>query len=137
MTTREDIVAAARTWIGVPWRHQGRSRRGVDCAGVVARVGRDLGLIDYDYTAYRRRPRHDEFVSYFVMAGGIRRPIQDAQPGDVLVLAETVYPCHCAILTPDQCMIHAHLTRRKVVCERLDAYWLDRRAAAFSYPGLD
>ena len=37
------IVAAARTWLGVPWRHQGRTRQGVDCAGLVVLVGRGLG----------------------------------------------------------------------------------------------
>jgi cell wall-associated NlpC family hydrolase len=34
------IVSAARSWLGVPWRHQGRTRQGVDCAGLVVLVGR-------------------------------------------------------------------------------------------------
>ena len=32
--TREMVVAEARTWIGVKWRHQGRTREGVDCIGL-------------------------------------------------------------------------------------------------------
>ena len=46
------IVAAARSWLGVPWRHQGRARQGIDCAGLVVLVGRGLGLTDYDTAAY-------------------------------------------------------------------------------------
>jgi cell wall-associated NlpC family hydrolase len=45
------IIAAARSWLGVPWRHQGRTRQGVDCAGLVVLVGRGLGLDDYDTSA--------------------------------------------------------------------------------------
>ena len=50
MVTRTDIVAAARGWLGVPWRHQGRSRAGVDCVGLVVVVCRSLGLSDHDST---------------------------------------------------------------------------------------
>ena len=51
------IIAAARSWLGVPWRHQGRTRQGVHCAGLVVLVGRELGLADYDTHAYGRRTR--------------------------------------------------------------------------------
>ena len=61
----DTIVAAARSWLGVPWRHQGRTRQGVDCAGLVVLVGRELGLADYDTTAYGRRPEGQGFVEHF------------------------------------------------------------------------
>ncbi len=38
------FVAAARSWIGVPWAHQGRSRAGVDCIGLVVMAARDCWL---------------------------------------------------------------------------------------------
>ena len=47
------IIAAARAWLGVPWRHQGRTRQGVDCAGLVVLVGREFGLAAYDTFAFR------------------------------------------------------------------------------------
>lgn len=35
MIARADITAHARSWLGVPYRHQGRARTGVDCLGYV------------------------------------------------------------------------------------------------------
>ena len=52
--TGEAVVAQARTWLGTPWRHQGRSPRGVDCAGLVVLVARALGLADHDVAGYGR-----------------------------------------------------------------------------------
>ena len=36
---RREIVAAARDWVGVPYRHQGRTRNGIDCIGLLAERG--------------------------------------------------------------------------------------------------
>ena len=49
-----EILAAARTWLGTPWRHQGRLR-GV-CRRLRRPVGRELGLLDFDTCAYGRIP---------------------------------------------------------------------------------
>ena len=44
MADRSDIVAAARSWIGTPYRHQASLRGvGADCLGLVLGVWRDLG----------------------------------------------------------------------------------------------
>ena len=56
---REAIVAEARTWLGVPWRHQGwRRTTGCDCVGLVRGVGHALGLID------GRRGPEPRFIGY-------------------------------------------------------------------------
>jgi hypothetical protein len=52
-----EILAAARTWLGTPWRHQGRLKGvAMDCGGLILGVGRDLGLLDFDTRAYGRIP---------------------------------------------------------------------------------
>ena len=52
-----EILAAARTWLGTPWRHQGRLKGvAVDCGGLILGVGRELGLLDFDTRAYGRIP---------------------------------------------------------------------------------
>lgn len=44
MTRDELFVDHARKYLGVPWRHQGRSRGGLDCVGLVVLAARDCGL---------------------------------------------------------------------------------------------
>jgi cell wall-associated NlpC family hydrolase len=122
----------------VPWRHQGRTRAGVDCAGLVVMVARALKLTDYDSTNYSRRAHGQAFVEHF-RAGmdGIR--VAEAAPGDVLVFADHAYPCHCGFLTTkwgQPHLLHAHITRRKVVEEPYAGEWPAKVKFAFRFRGL-
>jgi cell wall-associated NlpC family hydrolase len=132
------IVVAARTWLGVPWRHQGRTRRGIDCAGLVVLVGRAMGLCDYDTSAYGRRPAGQGFVQHFrACMDGIGIP--EARPGDVLVFADAAYPCHCGFLTVKHAqphLLHAHALRRKVIEEPYAGEWPSKVKLAFRFRGL-
>jgi hypothetical protein len=58
VVTDADVVAAARRRKGVRFHHQGRGAAGIDCAGVLIVVARELGLVppDFDVTAYARSP---------------------------------------------------------------------------------
>ncbi len=38
------FVAAARGYLGVPWVHQGRTERGMDCVGLIALSMRAIGI---------------------------------------------------------------------------------------------
>jgi cell wall-associated NlpC family hydrolase len=143
MIARADVVAAARTWIGATWHHQGRSEHGVDCVGLVVMVCRSVGLAGYtdaaDVASYPREPKAADFVGYFLKGGGTRVPILDALPGDLLLFREQRYPCHVAILASDPrgaTIIHAHATRRAVLEEAMIAEWLGKRVAAIRLPGV-
>lgn len=39
------VVAAARSWLGAPFRAQGRDRLGCDCIGLILGVGREVGAV--------------------------------------------------------------------------------------------
>jgi len=129
------IVAEARTWLGVPWRHQGRSRAGVDCAGLVVLVARALELADHDSTAYGRRAQGQGFVEHFRgHMDGIT--VTQARPGDVLVFADQAYPCHCGFLTERlgrPHLLHAHATRRQVIEEPYAGEWPAKIKFAFRF----
>ena len=56
MALLSDIVDQARGYLGTPFLHQGRTRHGLDCVGLVIRVAHDLGLSDYDIDHYARAP---------------------------------------------------------------------------------
>lgn len=59
MTTRARVLECARSWIGTPWAHQASVKGcGVDCAQLVAAVGKEAGLfpVDFKEQNYDRRP---------------------------------------------------------------------------------
>ena len=138
MPNRHDIVEAARGYLGVPWRHQGRSRRGLDCAGLVVMVARDLGLSDYDTTSYRRHARGQAFVEHF-RENMDPAPVSGMRPGDVLVFADGTYPCHGAIVSERHgrtFIVHAHATRRQIVEEAYAGEWPEKVKFCFRFRGL-
>ena len=139
--TAEAVVAQARTWLGTPWRHQGRSPRGVDCAGLVVLVARALGLADHDVAGYGRHSTGLAFVDQF-RAAMDPVPLLEMLPGDVLVFADAAYPCHCGFRTEFRDaphLLHAHALRRQVIEEPYAGEWSAkaRFAFRFRYPRPD
>jgi cell wall-associated NlpC family hydrolase len=136
LVTPTDVVVEARRWLGVPWRHQGRTRAGVDCAGLVVMVAHALDLSRYDYRGYSRRAHGQAFVEHFQLTMESLR-VAEAAAGDVLVFADHAYPCHCGFLTGkwDQPhLLHAHATRRKVIEEPYIGEWPAKVRFAFRFP---
>lgn len=139
MPTADDVVAAARGYLGVPWRHQGRSRAGLDCAGLVVLVGRDLGLTTYDAGGYRREPDGQRLVAHF-RAAMDPVPVSLMVPGDALVFADAAYPCHVGLLahrSDRPSLIHAHALRRRVIEEPYAGEWPAKVKFCFRFRGLD
>lgn len=106
MIARADIVAAARSLIGTPFRHQARLPGvGIDCLNLIGEVGLRVGAdgceqwaADPDLSSYGRTPRPDillrkcdEYLDRVSLAAvGL---------GDVLVMAFKVFPQHFAIVS--------------------------------------
>lgn len=138
-TTREDVVAEARSWIGTRWIHQGRNRHGIDCIGLVVVVRRELGFTGYDVAGYPREP-DGTFLSHFLNAGGIRVGILKAQPADLLLFRDARSPCHVGIITRRDGdvlrMAHAHALRHRVVEEPVVHDWQRKWVAAIQMPEL-
>jgi cell wall-associated NlpC family hydrolase len=133
----EALVAEARRWLGTPFRHQGRVLgEGVDCVGLILEPARALGLTAYRPGAYARHPD----------AGTLRRELARhlpavakaaMRPGDVLVLAAPLSPCHLALVTDlggRPGMIHASGPIGRVVEHRIDATWDARVRGVFRFP---
>ncbi len=99
MLTADSFIAAARTYIGVPWQHQGRSRHGIDCVGLLVCVARDLGIPVEDVRAYEREPRaHD--LARILRRHCVSVPVAAMRRGDIVLMGRP--STHVGILT------HAH-----------------------------
>ncbi len=57
---------AARSYIGVPWLHHGRSRHGLDCVGLLVLAARDIGKPGEDYFGYTRSPEPRDLVRHLL-----------------------------------------------------------------------
>lgn len=142
MTTRADIIAAARSWIGTPYRHQASLKGvGCDCLGLARGVWREvMGCEPEVPPPYTRDwARHHSSESFAEAAARYLVPIAIGahQPADVLLFAlkEQMPATHCAILTAPDRMVHA--TESHPVAEvSLAPWWLRRLRFAFAFPDL-
>lgn len=136
MTTREAILDEAATWLGTPFRHQGRIKGiGCDCVGLIIGIARRFGLSDYDCLDYPREP-DGATLRARLDARLAPLPLARAKPGDVLLLRIRRHPQHVGILSR-RGLIHAHAGSGGVVETRMTARWSERLLAAYRFPGLE
>jgi cell wall-associated NlpC family hydrolase len=127
------VIAEARRWVGVPFRHQGRSERGIDCVGLPIVVCQSLGLLDQrsDVANYDRLPSGE-------LVDRLRahcRPIPAAVPGSLIVIAWTKIAAHVAICTGET-MIHAYESVGRVVEHGYRGRWIRLTHSTWALPGL-
>lgn len=129
----ERVIAEARCYLGVPFRHQGRSRRGIDCVGLPIVVGQSLGLLDqqFDAATYGRLPS-GELVE---RVKAHCRPLTAATPGALLVIAWTKVAAHVAICTGPT-IIHAYEAVGRVVEHSYRGRWIRMTHSAWALPGV-
>ena len=90
----ESLVAAARSYVGVPWRHLGRSRTGLDCIGLVLLAARDVGIELSDPAPYAREPQGTRLLEGIL---GHAERVANPQSGDVLLFRMGLYGGHVGI----------------------------------------
>lgn len=138
--TRNQIVDEAKKWLDVPWKHQGRTKRGLDCAGLIIRVGNDLHIIKYDVKNYPRHTHRDAFIRHF-QAVLLEKTVPERKKGDVVLFRDGIYACHCGIidfgLDGVEYIIHAYNPRKKVVREELTKDMLAKMTHCFNYPEVE
>lgn len=121
MTIREQIVAAAREWIGTPYHHhQSLKGVGVDCLGLVTGVAVELGIEgEYNKDTFAQFRGYSHNPNPRMMGKAMRRfltPIENPQIGDIAwVETRPGMPSHLAIKSGDKLVIHACGIVKKVI----------------------
>lgn len=116
----QELVQAAMTYLGTPYRRGGSSRRGLDCSGLVGAVYAQQGLLV-------PRTAAEQFGE------GIPVAQDDLRPGDLVFFRDTYKRgiSHVGIYVGDGRFIHAAGRRRGVVVSELaSAYYRSRYAGA-------
>lgn len=139
--SRQDIVRAARAWIGTPYRHQGSlSRVGCDCLGLVRGLWRELVGPEPEpmrpYTPDWAEATGEETLIALGERHFVPVAIDQWRAGDVLVfrMREGAVAKHVGVASDDAHMIHAHDGAR--VVEVALGAWRRRIVRAFAFPGL-
>lgn len=146
MTRRSEIVAAARGWIGTPYRHQASLKgAGTDCLGLVRGVWREVIGTEPEmpppYTPdWAERPGG---AAEETMAAAARRHMTEIAPGEARagdVMLFRMRPGgpakHAGVLSGDDRMIHAW-SGHAVVETAMGRWWRARAAFAFRFPELE
>lgn len=94
---RDEIVEEALTWVGTKWVHQGRTRNGVDCVGLLCKVADKFNMYYEDKTNYSRNPNGFEFLEQLRKFFPPARVNQNPH-GLIAIMRENVYPCHTGII---------------------------------------
>lgn len=116
------VVQAARELLGTPFRHQGRSTAGVDCAGLVVLAYAAAGLPVKDAKGYSRLP-HKRLLETALEQSFER--VDEPQPGDVLLMAFEGEPQHLAIYA-GRTILHSYQRAGKVIEHRYADVWRAR-----------
>jgi len=141
---RADIVLAARSWLGTPYRHQASVKGvGADCLGLVRGVWREVAGEEPEvlpaYSADWAETGGRETL--LEAAGRWLRPVavDEVRMGDVVLfrMSPGAAVKHCAILSdvegPEPRMIHAYWGRA-VVESWMGVWWRRRLVAVFRFP---
>lgn len=143
MPTANDVIEEARSWIGTPFRHQGRIKGyGIDCVGLIYCVGKELDIMEHDmstkkalkYLGYPAIPKTpivrqacDEYL--------VKIPLSDFGPGDVVLMRYGRIARHVGIFT-GHTIIQVMARIGKCVEHSLDKKWRERFCGYYRYPGL-
>ena len=133
--TADDILIAARSFLGTPFRHQGRiPGLALDCAGLVVSVAKEIGADYIDRPGYSRNPSGGLLESALDDQPCLER-VTDRQPGDVLLMRFSGEPQHLAIFTGEN-IIHSYESVGKVCEHRLSDVWAARIVRVYRFGGL-
>ena len=110
---RQRIVDEARSWLGVPFRPHGRTRRGIDCVNLVLLVTGEVVGVPADIPGYTMEAT-PSFAFRAANALWDRITDEEAGPGDIVLMNYCGRTIHIGLLS-DRGIIHAAQIPGRVV----------------------
>jgi cell wall-associated NlpC family hydrolase len=139
------FVWTVREYVGVKWKHRGRTKTGIDCVGLIHVAGKDCGLHEFaDDVEYSRISVGQDLLKPFrehmtEVRLGPDNGLADLHDGDILILRDKVMPQHVGVMATrygQKSLIHATVFYGKVVEQFIDRE-LERKAiTAFRFKFL-
>lgn len=130
MTNQAQLIEIARSYIGTPFRHQGRlPGTALDCAGLIVCSALAAGLNAKDVRGYSREPDGSSLQST-IESQMIR--VYKWMPGDLLLMRYYRDPRHVALWTGTG-IIHANNVDKKVVEHGMDSRMQCQVVSAFRF----
>lgn len=145
---RSEIIRAARDWLGTPYVHQGRLKHvGVDCAGVVIGVAKELDLATITEEHQKQISRYNPVPKPAMMQRVLSQHLDPVapgrqKPGDVAWMAwRNGRGTHVGILT-DFCdksvtLVHVDAFTRYVAERRIPSLGTPKVVAYYKFRGVD
>lgn len=138
MMTAAEFVVEVRTWEGVKFRHQGRSRLGVDCIGLAVVTLKAKGYLPEDFAdnaSYGRVPNTSEFID---TVEKFCAKIDAPENGCLIVFKfpQSKFPSHAAVMDGPY-MIHAYERDGRVVRTTYGQPWVRMTYGFYRLPGIE
>ncbi len=138
MTTRAEVVATARAWIGTPFREQQSVRgHGADCVGAVKGIGEEAASLQASVKPWKQSPDNGRLEKE-CRTHLQPIPLGEMQPGDVVLIGRPAH--HIGVLVDYRDgqlgIVHSLKARGGVVEHRLDSKGRASISAAFRYPSV-
>jgi hypothetical protein len=138
---RRAIVAAARNWVGAPYLHQGRGRKGIDCVGLLIEVCKDMGHpVDAPH-AYSSMPQGHQLLT--PCDAQLWKPARQVPiPGDLCVYwgwhpSEPQHFAFIGEISGRLTVIHSFSKFQKVVEQSYNRIWVQKFHCLYNLPGTE
>jgi len=118
MSTKEKLIAFAKTMLNIPYRFGGTSLYGIDCSAFVQKVFTVMGI-------NLPRTAREQFTK------GVTVGLDELSMGDLVFFRTYAsFPSHVGIYLGENLFIHASSLRKKVAIDKLDAPFYTKRFIA-------
>lgn len=133
---RKDICEYSKKFLGVPFRHQGRTEFGLDCAGLIVKIAKDCKLYEkelVDIKGYAKVPDGESLRNALLKGTAKEKAFSEIKEADIILMSFMREPQHLALYLGNGKIIHAYQGAGKVVIHDLDSKWSNRIVSVFQF----